>query len=98
MDSVVDSRLGLNPLAVGVLDLVYFAYRVGKLDHLGVGVATGENEMQERRLVAQDIQYLSQVHQLQFQGVVDLVKDGYWVLFPSVHAKGHILQTMNCHL
>jgi len=58
-----------------VLDLKYFADGIGTLDHLGVGVAAGEDEMQARRFLAQDIQHLLQIHQLQFQGVVDLIEN-----------------------
>ncbi len=46
--SVIDTRLGLDSLSVGVLDFVDFADSIGEFNDLRVGITTGEDKMHER--------------------------------------------------
>lgn len=39
--SVIDAGLGFDVLPEGVFDLAHLTHRVGRFDHLGVGVAAG---------------------------------------------------------
>src|SRR5512136_2155517 len=84
--SVIDTRLGFDSLAVGVLDLVYFADSIGQLDYLWMGVTARKYQMHQRRFVAEDFQDLLQVDQLELEGVVDFVE--YHDIEP---AGGHLL-------
>ncbi len=55
---IINARLRFHPFSVRVFDFNYFAYRVCEIDHLRMDIASGQNQMHERRFFVDNFQNL----------------------------------------